>query len=80
MYVGRIHLPFNKTLTDDTSVKWDINKTFLFFIRFMKLGEVVVPVFYNFSKFHQNQMKNEKVLLIAHLMDVSAGKVLLRPC
>ena len=33
----------------------------------MKLGEVVVThVCYNFTKFHQNWMKNKKVLLIAH--------------
>ena len=33
----------------------------------MKLGEVVVPnVYYNFTKFRQNRMKNKKVLLIAH--------------
>ena len=32
----------------------------------MKLGEVVVHIeYYNFNKFHQNQMKNKKVLLIA---------------
>ena len=32
----------------------------------MKLGEVVViHVDYNFTKFHQNWMKNKKVLLIA---------------
>ena len=32
----------------------------------MKLGEVVViHVYYNFTKFHQNRMKNKKVLLIA---------------
>ena len=32
----------------------------------MKLGEVVVQMDnYNFTKFHQNQMKNKKVLLIA---------------
>ena len=31
----------------------------------MKLGAVVV-VYYNFTKFHQNRMKNKKVLLIAH--------------
>ena len=31
----------------------------------MKLGEVVfIHVYYNFTKFHQNQMKNKKVLLI----------------
>ena len=30
----------------------------------MKLGEVVViHVYYNFTKFHQNWMKNKKVLL-----------------
>ena len=34
LLLGRIHLPFNKTLTDDTSSEWAINKTFLFFIRF----------------------------------------------
>ena len=33
----------------------------------MKLGQIVVHMDnYNFTKFHQNQMKNEKVLLIAH--------------
>ena len=33
----------------------------------MKLGEIVVHMDnYNFTKFHQNQMKNKKVLLIAH--------------
>ena len=33
----------------------------------MKLGEVVVPiVYYNFPKFHQNQMKNKNILLNAH--------------
>ena len=32
----------------------------------MKLGEIVVHMDnYNFTKFHQNQMKNKKVLLIA---------------
>ena len=35
---------------------------------------------YNFTKFHKNQMKNKKVLLMAHLMDVSSVKVLLRSC
>ena len=34
----------------------------------MKLGEIVVHMDnYNFTKFHQNQMKNKKVLLIACL-------------
>ena len=44
-----------------------INKTFLFFHPIlMKLGEIVVHMDnYNFTKFHQNQMKNKKVLLIA---------------
>ena len=36
----------------------------------MKLGEVVVVVhmvtYYNFTNFHQNQMKNKKVLIIAY--------------
>ena len=32
----------------------------------MKLGEIVVHMGnYNFTKFHKNQMKNKKVLLIA---------------
>ena len=32
----------------------------------MKLGEIVAHIDnYNFIKFHQNQMKNKKVLLIA---------------
>ena len=45
----------------------------------MKLGEIVVLMGnYNFNKFHQSQMKNKKVLLIAYLMDVSSIKVLLR--
>ena len=33
----------------------------------MKLGEIVIVINnYNFTKFHQIQMKNKKVLLIAH--------------
>ena len=33
----------------------------------MKLGEIVVHIGnYNFTKFHRNQVKNKKVLLIAH--------------
>ena len=33
----------------------------------MKFGEIVVHMDkYNFPKFHQNQMKNKKVFLIAH--------------
>ena len=44
-----------------------IDKTFLvFYLILMKLGEIVVHMGnYNFTKFHQNQMKNKKVLLIA---------------
>ena len=35
----------------------------------MKLAEVVVPiVYYNFTKFHENRMKNKKVFLIAHFL------------
>ena len=47
--------------------KQAINKTFLFFhLILIYLGEVVViHVDYNFTKFHQNWMKNKKVLLIA---------------
>ena len=39
-----------------------INKTFfVFHLILMKLGEVVViHVYYNFTKFHQNRMKNKK--------------------
>ena len=34
----------------------------------MKLGEIVVHIAnYNFTKFHQNQMKNKKVSLIARV-------------
>ena len=47
----------------------------------MKLGEIVVHMDnYNFTKFHQNQMKNKKVLLIAHFsaqnfkVSVESGK------
>ena len=44
-----------------------INKSFFVFrLILMKIGEVVViHVYYNFTKFHQNRMKNKKVLLIA---------------
>ena len=45
----------------------------------MKLGEVVViHVYYNFTKFHQNRMKNKKVFIIDHLMEVSVGSNLVR--
>ena len=30
-------------------------------------------VHYNFTKFHQNWMKNKTVLLMAHLMDISSS-------
>ena len=47
----------------------------------MKHGEVVViRVYYNFTKFHQNRMKIKKNLIIDHLMEVSSIKVLLRSC
>ena len=47
--------------------EWAINKKkIVFHLIFMTLSEVVVThVYYNFTKFHQNQMKNKKVLLIA---------------
>ena len=47
--------------------KQAINKTFFVFHPIlMQLGETVVHMGnYNFTKFHQNQMKNKKVLLIA---------------
>ena len=47
----------------------------------MILGEDVVQMgtnYYNFTKFHQNQMKNKKVFLIARLMDVSSVKGLVK--
>ena len=40
-----------------------INKSFCFSSDFDK--NWLTYVFYNFTKFHQNQMKNKKVLLIA---------------
>ena len=42
--------------------KWAINNTFFVFHPIlMKLGEIVVHMDnYNFTKFHQNQMKNKK--------------------
>ena len=50
-------------------------KLFDFHLIFMKLGDVVViHVYYNFTKFHQNRMKNKKVLLIA-LFSVQNFKV-----
>ena len=40
---------------------------FVFHPILIKLGEIVAHLGnYNFTKFHQNQMKNKKVLLIAH--------------
>ena len=39
LFLGRIHLPLNKTLMDNTSVKWSV-----FHLILMKLGEVVVPM------------------------------------
>ena len=42
----------------------------------MKLGEIVVHMDnYNFKKFHQNQMKNKKVLSIAPHFSVQNFKV-----
>ena len=44
---------------DDTSVKWAINKPFfVFHLIWMKLGDevVVIHVYYNFTKIHQNGM------------------------
>ena len=35
---------------------------------------------YNFTKFHQNQMKNKKVLLMALLTDCPSVKVPLMSC
>ena len=47
----------------------------------MKLGEIVVHMDnYNFTKFHQDQMKNKKVLITDPLMEVSSVKVPLRSC
>ena len=57
------------------------NKTFLFFIWFCSnFGDVVViHVYYNFTKFHQNRMKNKKVLLIARF-SVQNFKVSVESC
>ena len=62
--------------------KWAITKTFFVFHPIlMKLNEVVVPiVYYNFTKFHQNQMKNKKVFIIDRLTEVSSINVPLRSC
>ena len=68
---------------DDTSVKWAINKTFVFHLILITLGEVAVHKrqgYNNFKQFHQNWMKNKKVLLIARLTDTSSVKVPLRSC
>ena len=81
--MGRIHLPLNGNLTDDTFVKRSIIKTFFVFHPIlMKLGEVVVHVhvYYNFTKFHKNRMKNKKVFIIECLTEVSSDKVALRSC
>ena len=46
--------------------KQAINETFFFHLILMKLREIVVHMdIYNFTKFHQNRMKNKKVSLIA---------------
>ena len=39
-----------------------------------------VQGYYNFTKFHQNWMKNKKVLITDRLMEVSSVKVPLRSC
>ena len=44
-YEGQIHLVLNKTLTDDTSIKWAQIKTFSFDPILLKLVEVVIPMF-----------------------------------
>ena len=44
-----------------------LTKLFCFSSDFMQLGETILHMGnYNFTKFHHNQMKNKKVLLIAH--------------
>ena len=44
----------------------DNKNFFVFHLILMKLCEVAVHIGkYNFTKFHQNQIKNKKVLLIA---------------
>ena len=54
--------------------KQAINKTFfVFHLILMNLGEVVTCSthgYYNFTKFHQNQMKNKKVFIIGRLIEV----------
>ena len=56
-----------------------IKPFFVFHPILKKLGEVVVHMGnYNFTEFYQNWMKDKKVLLIAHLMDVLSVMVPLR--
>ena len=69
------HTKYGCTMYDfhnstDTLKFWTENgllkNFFVFDPNLMKLGEIVVHVDnYNFTTFHQNQMKNKKVLLIA---------------
>ena len=52
------------------------NFFFVFHPILMKLGEIVEHMDnYNFTKFHQNQMKNKKVLLILACFSVQNFKV-----
>ena len=62
-----------------------LGEVVVLFAILMKLGEVVVPVptthkYFNFTKFHQNWMKNKKVLITDCLTEVSSFKVPLRSC
>ena len=52
--LGQIHLVLNKTLTDDTSIKWDINKNFFCCSSdFDETGWSCSPhVYYNFTKIY----------------------------
>ena len=51
---------------EDSSIKCAIHKS-VFLIRFWwNLVKCGAHVYYNFTNFHQNWMKNKKVLLIAH--------------
>ena len=79
--VGRIHLPPNRSLMDDSFVKWAIDKNiFVFHPILMKLGEVVDLCVHctctitspSLSKSDEKQKK--KVLLIDNLTDESSVK------
>ena len=61
------HDSTNMTLWNSEQKNGLFKKLFVFHPILMQLGETAVHMGnYNFTKFHQNQMKNKKVLLMAH--------------